>query len=81
MGRVRFHICLINPNSHTSNCFLKVGCNAVCGKDPRAHASQIAVVGVQGWAWHGDGLPLVTDKKKHLIDAGKAIVMAADEAG
>ena len=57
-----------------------VGCKAMCGKNPKAHASQAAVVGVQGWAWHGDGLPMVSDEK-HLIDAGKAIVMAADEAG
>ena len=57
-----------------------MGCKAVCGKNPKAHASQVAVVGVQGWAWHGDGLPMVSDEK-HLIDAGKAIVMAADEAG
>ena len=56
-----------------------MGCKAVW-PGPKSTRQPDCLGGVQDWAWHGDGLPMVSDEK-HLIDAGKAIVMAADEAG
>ena len=48
--------------------------------NPNAHTSNCFNSGVQSCVWQGNGFPMASDEK-HLIDAGKAIVMAADEAG
>ena len=79
MGWSKVSYLFNKPKRTHQHLLLIVGCKAVW-PGPKSTRQPGCLRGVQDWAWLGDGLPMVSEEK-HLIDAGKAIVMAADEAG